>query len=154
MNASHSLRPRWLVIGTIVLLTASAAGASPSGTAVIDGRQWALGTSGENLPWVEADAYCRELRLDGHDDWRLPSLDELATLQDPEAATGITAPIDIDTCCLWSSTSITERPAEDGGRPGAAPAHYFWGIVFDGGIRYYSNRMFADGQALCTRDGA
>lgn len=127
--------------------------AEPAGSTVIDGRPWALATSGEDLPWRQADAYCRTLRLDGRDDWRLPTLAELETLMDPDAAgTGIRAPIDIDTCCLWSSTSLAERPAEGDTPTGAAPASYYWGIVFDGGIAYYSNQAFADGQALCTRD--
>jgi hypothetical protein len=126
--------------------------AQAAGSAVIDGRHWALTTSGEDLPWRQADAYCRTLRLDGQGDWRLPTLTELETLMDPAAGSGIRAPIDIDTCCLWSSTSLAERPAEGDTPTGAAPANYYWGIVFDGGIAYYSNQVFADGQALCTRD--
>ncbi len=118
----------------------------------IDGRTWAVTASGEDLPWKAADAFCRDLRLDGHADWRLPTLVELATLEDPQTANGIREPIVIDTCCLWSSTSLAERPAEGDTPTGASPSSYYWGIVFDGGIRYYSNQVFADGQALCTRD--
>jgi len=122
------------------------------GSVMIDARQWALTSSGENLRWGDADAYCRALTLDGHADWRLPSLDELATLQDPTAVSGIREPIRIETCCLWSSTSLEDLPADASDPPGASASRYFWGIVFDGGIHYYSNRGFADGQALCTRD--
>jgi hypothetical protein len=130
------------------------AGTLASATAVIDGRQWTTATSGEDLPWASAQAYCRNLKLGGHDDWRLPTLEELATLQDPAPdGSGIRSPIRLEACCLWSSTSLVEQPAADGGPPGAAPSSYYWGIVFDGGIRYYSNQVFADGQALCTRNG-
>jgi hypothetical protein len=144
-----------LAASLLVLLAAGPpAVAKPAGSAVIDGRQWALSASGEDLPWRQADAYCRDLRLDGHGDWRLPTLAELDTLKDPDAAdgAGIRAPIAIDTCCIWSSTSLADRPAPGDSPTGAAPANYYWGIVFDGGIAYYSNQVFADGQALCTRD--
>jgi hypothetical protein len=143
------------------LLVTWPAGSLAEATADSGGRQWATATSGEDLPWARADAYCRNLRLNGHDDWRLPTLDELATLLDPPSGGGpppdagaLIAPEQLGTCCLWSSTSLAELPAEDGGEPGAAPSNYYWGIVVDGGIRYYSNQVFADGQALCTRDSA
>jgi hypothetical protein len=144
------LVPLRALLGLSVLFTWPA-GSLAEATADIGGRQWAMATSGEDLPWARADAYCRSLRLNGHDDWRLPTLDELATALDPRA---IPAPEQLGTCCLWSSTSLAELPAEDGGEPGAAPSNYYWGIVVDGGIRYYSNQVFADGQALCTRDSA
>jgi hypothetical protein len=134
------------------MLALWSAGSLASASAVIEDRHWATTTSGEDLPWASAHAYCRNLRLNGHDDWRLPTLEELATLLDPTpGGSGIKAPVQLDACCLWSSTSLVERPAEDGGEPGAAPSNYYWGVVVDGGILYYSNRVFADGQALCTR---
>jgi hypothetical protein len=129
---------------------AAVAAADPPPTAVIEGRLWATATNGADVPWAEADAYCRRSRLAGRDDWRLPTLDELGTLHDPAPdGSGIKPPVRLDACCLWSSTSLAERPDEQGSAPGGAPALYFWGIVFDGGIRYYSNRAFADGRALC-----
>jgi hypothetical protein len=143
---------------TIAVLLTLAAPATPAAvdgaaSAVIDGRIWAVTSNGADVPWSEADAYCRALRLDGHDDWRLPTLTELESLLDPEADNGVLPPVRLDTCCLWSTTSLVERPSADGGPPGAAPSQYYWGLIFDGGIRYYSNRMFSDGRALCTRDG-
>lgn len=141
------------ILAALLSLSAAAAG-TPAAVVVIDGRDWAAATNGADVPWGDADAYCRALRLDGHDDWRLPRLDELETLLDPEAADGIRAPVQLDACCLWSGTSLVEKPNTDGGPPGAAPSQYYWGLIFDGSIRYYSNRMFPDGRALCTRDGA
>ncbi|MFX3657734.1 MAG: DUF1566 domain-containing protein [bacterium] len=157
--------PRVLTAMTFAALLTLAASATPASaetpaaadgaaSAMIDGRIWAVTSNGADVPWGDADAYCRALRLDGRDDWRLPTLTELESLLDPEAAGGILPPVQLDTCCLWSTTSLVERPSADGGPPGAAPSQYYWGLIFDGGIRYYSNRMFSDGRALCTRDGA
>jgi hypothetical protein len=35
--------------------------------------------------WHKAENYCRNLRLEGHSDWRLATLDELASLVDKSA---------------------------------------------------------------------
>ena len=136
----------------LMLVHGAIAQAAPTASVSIEGRQWASASNGAALPWGEADAYCRGLAVDGHDDWRLPTLDELDTLIDRDRSS-IRAPLALDDCCLWSSTSLQERPGDGGEDTGAPASHYFWGIVFDGGIPYYSNRVFADGQALCTRDG-
>jgi hypothetical protein len=32
------------------------------------------------------------------------------------------------------------------------PSMYFWGFMFQAGVRYYSVQIFPDGQALCVRD--
>ena len=44
------------------------------------GLQWEEPTSGGNVIWDVARNYCQTLGLGGHDDWRLPTLDELRTL--------------------------------------------------------------------------
>ncbi|MCC5871427.1 MAG: DUF1566 domain-containing protein [Gammaproteobacteria bacterium] len=148
----QSIRPVGALL-RIALLAACAAGAAADpGSVEMDERQWAMATNGDDLPWADADQHCRELELDGHRDWRLPALAELETLHDPQAEGGITEPIALDTCCLWSSTTVAERPAEHGGAPGGDPEHYFWGFLFEGGTRYYSFQRFSDGRALCVRD--
>ena len=53
-------------------------------TTTVDGRMWALETNGEDVSWDEADQYCRDLELAGHDDWRLPELAELEGQFDPD----------------------------------------------------------------------
>lgn len=120
---------------------------------VIDGLEWALATNGENIKWPEAVAYCEDLELDGHGDWRLPSLEELESLHDPDAAggEGIRSPFSIGDCCLWSGESLVDRPAEDGDEIGGEPDMYHWGFMFDGGLRYYAVHIFDDGRALCAR---
>lgn len=123
-------------------------------TVVIDGLEWALATNGEDIKWPEAVSYCADLELAGHDDWRLPALDELEGLHDPhaEGGYGIRSPIDLQACCLWSRESLVDRPAEDGEEIAGEPGMYHWGFMFDGGLRYYAVHIFDDGRALCTRE--
>lgn len=123
-------------------------------TILIDELEWALSTNGENIKWPEAVAYCEDLELAGHGDWRLPSLDELERLHHPDGAgdEGIRSPFSIDDCCLWSGESLVDRPAADGDEIAGEPSMYHWGFMFDGGLRYYAVHIFDDGRALCTRE--
>lgn len=116
--------------------------------------EWALDANGENIKWPEAVAYCADLELGGHSDWRLPTLEELENLHDPDAESGesIRGPFSIGDCCLWSGESLVDRPAEDGDEIAGEPGMYHWGFMFDGGLRYYAVHIFDDGRALCTRD--
>jgi hypothetical protein len=145
------------------LLAALSIGFSASGSAqddtretiVVDGKMWSLVTSAEPLPWTEANAFCETLDLEGHSDWRLPSLLELEALHDPSAESGLPAPIELDDCCAWSSSNLLEIPAEQKGNlpePGQGPQQYYWGYLFASGVRYYSSRGFPDGLALCVRE--
>ena len=128
--------------------------AAPAGTVTIERLEWMAASSGENLKWPDAVAYCEGLELGGRDDWRLPSLAELEGLHDADAAggEGIRSPFVIGDCCLWSGESLVDRPAEDGDEIGGRPEMYHWGFMFDGGLRYYAVHIFEDGRALCTRD--
>jgi hypothetical protein len=47
------------------------------------GLTWAKEVSEWFLTWNEAKAYCVNLRLGGHSDWRLPTIDELQGIYDP-----------------------------------------------------------------------
>lgn len=44
------------------------------------GLMWQQTPSSEDFTWQEAVDYCNELELDGHDDWRIPSLKELYSI--------------------------------------------------------------------------
>lgn len=51
------------------------------------GLMWTKKDNGSDLTEQEAFNYCRNLRLAGHSDWQLPTIDQLATISDP-AVTG------------------------------------------------------------------
>jgi hypothetical protein len=137
-----------------VFVPAAATGADERDTVTVDGLQWALETNGSDIRWPAAIEYCKGLELGGRDDWRLPTMDELKILFDPDSAdgSGIRTPIRIDTCCLWSGESLADRPAADGEETAGPPDRYHWGFMFDGGLEYYAVHVFDDGQALCVRD--
>ena len=138
------------VIAMPVLLAAEAE--EPTETLEIDSLEWMVSTNGENMRWPDAVSYCENLALAGHDDWRLPMLDELEQLYDADSEEGIRSPFGIGDCCLWSSESLVDRPAEDGHEIGGEPRMYQWGYMFDGGFPYYAVHIFEDGRALCVRD--
>src|SRR5208337_4339958 len=49
------------------------------------GLIWATHDNGSDVDWYKAKNYCRDLRLGGYYDWRLPSIDELQGMYDPSA---------------------------------------------------------------------
>jgi serine/threonine protein kinase len=56
------------------------------------GLMWAKSDNGwkknvyrSEVTWQQATDYCRNLQLDGHSDWRLPTIDELQGIYDPNA---------------------------------------------------------------------
>jgi len=67
------------------------------------GLMWTRKDSGDNndLNWHEATEYCRNLRLGGYSDWRLPTIDELQAISDPSVSLAVH-------CCDihggWTST--------------------------------------------------
>jgi hypothetical protein len=123
-------------------------------TITIGALEWAVTTNGEDIKWPDAVTYCEDLELAGHSDWRLPMMEELKSLHDPDAPGGesIRDPLSIGGCCLWSGESLVDRAAEDGDEIGGNPEMYQWGFMFDGGHDYYAVHIFDDGRALCVRD--
>ncbi len=65
-----------------------AAATDTSGPAWIDpatNLMWTKKDNGADVDWQQATEYCRNLQLAGHSDWRLPSIDELQGIYDPNA---------------------------------------------------------------------
>jgi len=46
------------------------------------GLEWALHDNGSDVDWDQAAGYCRNLKLESHTDWRLPTIDELWSIYD------------------------------------------------------------------------
>ena len=128
----------------------SAAGSDPrtDHVAVIDhatGLMWAVKSIGDSdgdpMSQADCDKACRELRLLGHDDWRLPTRIELAALVDdtrhePAIDTSLFPGVLprwhwTSTPCAWSSASA-------------------WFVYFDHGYVSYSLR-YGYGFALAVR---
>jgi len=113
---------RTILVITVLACVASCSGAG-SRAVVPDsggGLMW-QGSDGGEMPWKQAHLYCLNLSLDGRDDWRLPSLQELERAYNikaefPSAFSG----------SYWSS--------ESGGRFNAGY------LKFDFGLRGFRNR--------------
>ncbi len=95
-------------------------------------RAWITEDNGQNFNWPDADRFCRNLRAGGHVGWRLPSIDELATLYNPLQTTSYTykgsayntlrdgftyyyhlrQDIHLHSCCAWSSTKDPDQPGK------------------------------------------
>jgi hypothetical protein len=80
------------------------------GTGVVSDSKLSWQTSGvEDTPrtWQESLSYCEALSLGGKDDWRLPSIKELATIIDPAATTSPALRAELGSnpaAYYWSST--------------------------------------------------
>jgi hypothetical protein len=97
-----------------------------------------------NLTWPEATEYCATLPLAGHDDWRLPSQIELASLVDYSNLGEGQPPInsaffpDTPSDAFWSST-------KSAGSETAA-----WTVYMDVGFTYAYD-MTSVGRVRCVR---
>lgn len=68
------------------------------------GLTWARSDNGSDVDWEQAGRFCRDSRVAGVSEWRLPTLSELSNLH-PESRSGIRLPVDKD---LWSADKAKE----------------------------------------------
>jgi hypothetical protein len=73
------------------------------------------GNDAKRLVWCNALAYCEDLELGGHDDWRLPNVRELQSILDYGRSSPAIDPIfGALPSFYWSSTSIDVDPTARG----------------------------------------
>lgn len=78
------------------------------------GLTWEQPFDGTSRHWVEAATYCEGLDLDGHDDWRLPSVKELQTIVDEtmyNPAVDPNAFLNMPTDVFWTSSVWATNPS-------------------------------------------
>jgi hypothetical protein len=70
------------------------------------GLMWTVEDSGTDLNWNQANAYCEELTLGGHSDWRLATLEELEGIYDRSLKKQYKAkePINLQSANVWSGS--------------------------------------------------
>ena len=87
--------------------------------AVLDretGLVWEQAPSPNQIDWAGAQFQCNRLTVGNRKGWRLPTVQELASLLDPSVAfTGVPAlpighPFTLASVFYWSATSDSERP--------------------------------------------
>jgi TPR repeat protein len=59
--------------------------AEPTWTDPATGLMWTKKDNGDSVSWQQAMYYCRNLQMAGHDDWRLPTINELSGINENEA---------------------------------------------------------------------
>ncbi len=104
------------------------------------GLMWTRRDNGEDIDWNDANEYAKRLRLGGHSDWRLPTIDELEKLYDPNGGNkyNIRKPFRLTGWWVWSSTTEGSDSA--------------WDFLFDDGKRYSGRMAPSDSpRALCVR---
>ncbi len=102
------------------------------------GLTWARMDSGRGMNWKEALAYAENLKLAGHDDWRLPNAKELQYIVDYSRSPDTTGSAAIDQ--VFQSTAIVNEKGEqdypfywtstthmDGPRPGSNGVYIAFG---------------------------
>jgi Protein of unknown function (DUF1566) len=115
-----------------------------SATSVRDlgtGLTWQRVLSPSKLPFAAALAYCGHLNLEGHKDWRLPSMPELESLVDERAsnpAIDTTAFPGTPAESFWTSSLFGNKPAEA------------WHVYFDHGAALYG-LLKASFRVRCVR---
>jgi len=151
---------RKTVLILMAISTLANAEFSRSGNSVTDtvtGLQWQDNndTSSIEKNWYEAIEYCESLVLDGYSDWRLPNINELASIidytkRDPAIINGFTyvrsriiyilTRVYIRTRIYWSSTTRIYG------------SHYAWVVDFDDGDVDYSTKDTSH-YVRCVRAG-
>ncbi len=121
------------------------------------GLMWTAKDNGQNITWRQAVKYCRKLRVAGHSDWRLPTIDELQGVYDgsgfnvpplhkgdvPVLAGKAKGDLLLTGTFEWSSSRVFIDRRRTG---------YAWQFEFPNGRRWHEQLGYNVGKrALCVR---
>lgn len=105
------------------------------------GVMWTRRDNAADVSWARAKSYCEALNLGGFENWALPSLAELETLESKWSfrPAKIIDQLFLTSCCVWSTT------------PGVHDT--MWNVDFRFRQEFESNPSLSYGlRALCRRD--
>jgi hypothetical protein len=112
---------------------------------------WVKEDNGSDVNWQKAGNYCRNLRLGGYSDWRLPSIDELSGIYDPNA--NIEGEQGRGTRATWHVKGKLQLSGYQWSSSQGNSAWEAWIFFFSNGARY-SSPLLGSGlyRALCVRN--
>jgi len=136
-----------ILLITLGLSVALLADFTKSGNIVTDNTtklQWQDDAIGSMMTWAVAIEHCENLSLDGHSDWRLPNIKELASIvDDTKVLPSIDNTVFQNTTShlYWSSTTF------------AGNSSYAWSVYFNDGSQNDSNYETYSVYVRCVRAG-
>ena len=105
--------------------------------------EWQDDAIGSTMTWANAVTYCDGLTLDGKDDWRLPSIEELVSITDKSKVNpsiNETYFKSVTSNYYWSSTTL------------ASDSSLAWGVYFNYGYDGWYNKT-SSYYVRCVRSG-
>jgi hypothetical protein len=109
------------------------------------GLTWAKRDNGSDVDWNTARIYCASLSLGGYSGWRLPEIDELARIFDPNVSIGVHHVMGGITLTGWPWSATRNRAGE------AWYFHFVYGYR-DSTIVHVGNSL--NTRALCVHRAA
>lgn len=123
------------------------------------GLMWAAKDNGRDVSWCKAIKYCRDVRLAGYSDWRLPTICELKDIYDKERESpGLAGPPKNPRKFTWhvkgnlfltGNQWTSSQVPDDRGHPSG----YAWRFDFNEGRSFDGDEIsfFTNKRALCVR---
>jgi hypothetical protein len=111
---------------------------------------WTKKDNGNDMNWQKARNYCRNLRLAGCSDWRLPSIDELSDIYDPRA--DVVGVMGSGSPTIWHVKGNLQLSGWQWSNTQGNVSWEAWLFLFANGERY-SSPLLGSGldRALCVR---
>jgi hypothetical protein len=111
---------------------------------------WTMKDNGSDVNWQKAEHYCRNLRLAGHSDWRLPAIDELSDIYDLKA--NVAGQMGSGSQATWHVKGKLQLSGWQWSHTQGNASWEAWLFLFANGERY-SSPLVGSGldRALCVR---